>query len=237
MKVAVIVYGMLRELDTAVKTWNFLNHPDFDFYFSTWSESYQINEKLGVDIREEINEDMIKKHIPNANISILNESDFVFPGDIVYQNDKLIFHQKNGLKMVKDSGIKYDMLMLTRSDNYKTFYFGAEHFFTMNKKDRIYGQTAIYVSNLETFFLQDYFFVGDFDVMSEIIEAYPDTLPSNIHNFLAHQIIKLGYFVEDIKKFDVCLARPTLRGLSNINRDIVAEKFREWGENTNNNKK
>ncbi len=109
MKVAVIVYGMLRELDIAVKTWNFLNHPDFDFYFSTWSESYQINEKLGVDIREEINEDMIKKHIPNANISILNESDFAFPGDIVYQNDKLIFHQKNGLKMVKDSGIKYDM--------------------------------------------------------------------------------------------------------------------------------
>ena len=102
MKVAVLVYGMLREFDTAVKTWNFLNHPDFDFYFSTWSESYQINKNLNIDIREEITEDMITKHIPNAKISILDESNFVFPGDIVYQNDKLIFHQKNGLKMIKE---------------------------------------------------------------------------------------------------------------------------------------
>ena len=237
MKVAVLVYGMTRELDIAIKTWNFANHPDFDFYFTTWAESYQINENLGIDIREEITEETIKKHIPSAKVSILHESDFRFEGDIVYQNDKLIFHQKRGLKMIEESGIKYDILMLTRSDNYKTMYFGPERFFEFNAKDRIYGQTAIYISNLETFFMQDYFFIGDFEVMSTIIKAYPDSLSSNIHNFLAHQILRLGYFVEEIKKFDVCLARPNLRGIENITRDIVAEKFREWGENTKNNKK
>ena len=237
MKVAVLVYGMLREFDIAVKTWHFKDNPNFDFYFSTWDQSYQINENLGIDIREEITEDAITKHIPNAKVSIVSESDYKFPGDIVYQNDKLIFHQKKGLNMIKNSGIDYDILILTRSDNYHKFYFGPERFFEMNKKDRIYGQTAIYISNLEEFFLQDYFFVGDFNVMSEIIEAYPNSLPSNIHNFLAHQIIRLGYFVEDIKGFDVCLARPNLRGVDNITRDIVAEKFKEWGENTNNNKK
>lgn len=237
MKAAVIVYGMLREFDIAIKTWNFLNHPDFDFYFSTWKDSYQINKNLNIDIREIITEESIKRYIPNAKISILDEKNYQFPGDVVYQNDKLIFHQKNALRMIEESGVKYDILILTRSDNYKTFYFGPSRFFEMNMKDRIYGQTSIYISNLETFFLQDYFFCGDFDVMSNIIKAYPNSLPSNIHNFLAHQIIKLGYFVEEIKGFDVCLARPNLRGLENINRDLVAEKFREWGENTNNNKK
>ena len=88
MKVAVLVYGMIREIDIAIKTWNFLNHPDFDFYFTTWSESYQINDNLGIDIREEITEDTIRKHVPNAKISSLNESDLKCSGDLVYQNDK-----------------------------------------------------------------------------------------------------------------------------------------------------
>ena len=55
MKIAVIVYGMYREFDIAVKSWNFIDDSDFDFYFSTWSKSIQKCEPLGYDLNEDIN--------------------------------------------------------------------------------------------------------------------------------------------------------------------------------------
>ena len=54
MKTAVLVSGMYREFDIAVKSWNFLKDIDCDIYFSTWEKSVQNSEILNIHIEEHI---------------------------------------------------------------------------------------------------------------------------------------------------------------------------------------
>jgi hypothetical protein len=104
MKIAVIVYGMYREFDIAVKSWKFIGDSDFDFYFSTWSKSIQKCEPLGYDLNEDVTSEMISKHIPNAVIDIVNEDNVEFDfnglGLGLINSTKMIYHWKNGLKLI-----------------------------------------------------------------------------------------------------------------------------------------
>jgi hypothetical protein len=97
MKLAVLVYGMYREFDIVVKSWDFLNNIDSDVYFSTWDTSKQKNIRLGITIDEEVTEERIKKHIPNATTSVQSENKFTE----LSNSQKLMYHWKNCLKMVK----------------------------------------------------------------------------------------------------------------------------------------
>jgi len=80
MKTAVLVSGMYREFDIAVKSWKFLNDLDCDVYFSTWKKSVQSSTVLDIHIDEDVTEDMILKHIPNAKIKIYDVNDYDFFG-------------------------------------------------------------------------------------------------------------------------------------------------------------
>jgi len=107
MKIAILVYGMYREFDIAVTSWNFLSKFDCEVYFSTWSRSKQKNKKLDIIIDEEVTEKRILDHIKDANVLILDDvfSELTNP-------EKMIFHWKSGLKMIKKSGFfgKYDLI-------------------------------------------------------------------------------------------------------------------------------
>ena len=41
MRIAVFVYGMYREFDRAVPSWNFINDLNCDVYVSSWNHSKQ----------------------------------------------------------------------------------------------------------------------------------------------------------------------------------------------------
>ena len=115
MKIAVGFYGLYRTFDYTIQQWNhdiFKNH-DLDFYCSTWNRSMvrgkQPNEKEAIDVTK----DMILKKLPNANVSIFDE---YLVGWNINNWFKWTFHVRNLLTEIKQSKIKYDLVILLRFD-------------------------------------------------------------------------------------------------------------------------
>jgi hypothetical protein len=236
MKTAVLVSGMYREFDIAVKSWNFLKDIDCDIYFSTWEKSVQTSEILNIHIEEHITEDMILKHIPNAKVKIYNVNDFDFSGDVGYHNDKHLFLLKSSLNMIKESGIDYDLLIMTRPDNYSFYNYTPDFYSKLIKDDVIFGLTPIYITGKPTkeeYFLMDYYFMGHFKTLLNVIDSLPTNMPGNIHTEFARTIIKLDYYVVQLPEFDLKLVRPNVRDLKSeeITNESIQGKFMEWGQN------
>ena len=235
MKAAILVNGECRQLDIAIKSWKFLNEIDCDVYVSTWDKSIQINKNLNINIEEDIDENYIKKYLPNAEVQVLDKNNYDFSSDVFYHNAKQIFHWKNSLKMMQNSGKTYDIILMTRPDNYKFYDFDSSKFFELKNEKTLYGLLAIHVSGPDKqYFVPDYFFCGATDVITKFIESLPNEMPSNIHTDLSLHILSLNMYVHPIYDFDLLLARPTLRGIDNLTKEIVNNKFWEWGQNTNN---
>jgi hypothetical protein len=219
MKVAVIVYGEYREFDFVVKSWDFLEKLNCDVYISTWDRSVQINQDLGIYLDETITEEKVLNALPTAKVSIKKESDY-FDVNLSDANsearntNKMIFHMKNGLKMVHQSGIQYDFILLMRPDCYQNYpIMEPEYFYSHNQKDRIYGVSYINVTGKDSYFLSDILFVGNFGVMSEFISKLPEDLLGNVHTNLAKHIISLGLWVDRFNTFDVTVCRANVREL------------------------
>lgn len=236
MKTAVLVSGMCRQFDIAVKSWKFLNHLDCDVYFSTWKKSVQSSKVLNMHVEEDITENTILEHIPNAKIKIYDVNDFDFSGDRSYHNDKHLFLMKSSLNMIKESGVEYDMLIMTRPDNYSTYNYTPEIYSKFINEGVIYGLTPIYITGKpseETYFLVEYFFMGHFKTLYNVIDSLPTTMPGNIHTEFAREILKLDYYVVQLPDFNLQLIRPNVRELKpeEININSIFDKFMDWGQN------
>jgi hypothetical protein len=236
MKTAVLVSGMYREFDIAVKSWNFLKDIDCDIYFSTWEKSVQTSEILNIHIEERITEDMILKHIPNAKVKIYNVNDFDFSGDVGYHNDKHLFLLKSSLNMIKESEVDYDLLIMTRPDNYSFYNYTPEFYSKLIKEDVIFGLTPIYITGKPSkreYFLMDYYLMGHFKTLFNVIDSLPTNMPGNIHTEFARTVIKLDYYVVQLPEFDLKLVRPNVRNLKSeeISNETIQGKFMEWGQN------
>lgn len=231
MKTAILVNGEFREFDISIKSWKFLQEMDCDVYVSTWKKCIQYSRNINFHLEEDVSEENIRKHIPNATISILDINDFDFSGDVAYHNNKQTFHWKNCLKMAKESGIIYDQIMLIRPDDYLFYEPSYDTFRKLNEENLLYGLTKIIISPQGDYFLMDYFFFGNYTPMSLMIETLPNEMPDNIHTSLAKHIESIGLDVKQIDMFDICLVRPTMRGVEDINRQTLQNKWEEWGNN------
>jgi hypothetical protein len=89
--------------------------------------------------------------------------------------------------MSKENNIKYDFVMLTRTDNFIKCNFPSENFYLMNKKDRIYGTNSVELCGPKKFFVMDIFFWGDYDVMSNFITK---------NSFKTIKMKEIGDFIE-----------------------------------------
>jgi hypothetical protein len=225
MRLAILVYGMYREFDIAVKSWDFLNYIESDLYFSTWSRSAQKNLRLGITIDEEVTEERIKTHVPTAITSVQLEDNFTS----LTNPQKLIHHWNNCLKMVRESGKDYDLIMLTRPDSYKVIDKPYQRLFNYNKPNTIYGLDKITFNNNEPF-IQDIFFIGNFNVISNLIDTIPNNITS-IHQDLSKHILNLGYVVDTVDRIYVATTRANVRGMKELNIKNVFEKTMEWGDN------
>lgn len=235
MKAAVLVDGEFREMGITFDTWRFLKEIDCDVYVSTWSKCIQINKTLDIHIEEDIDENYVRSFFPDAKISINNIDDYDFSTDVFFHNAKQIFHWKNCLKMMKESGVEYDIVILTRPDNYFFYKFDSNKFFELNKEKTIYGQDTIHVSGPDKqYFVMEYFFLGSVESMSKMIETLPNEMPGNIHTQLSLHLLSLNMYVHPIYDYNLTLARPTLRGVEKLTPEIVNQKFWEWGQNINN---
>lgn len=236
MKTAVLVSGMYREFDIAVKSWKFLNDLDCDVYFSTWKKSIQSSKVLDIHIEEDVTEEMILKHIPNAKIKIYDVNDYNFSGDVEYHNNKHLFLLKSSLSMIKESGVEYEMLIMTRPDNYSFYNYEPEYYRKFIREDALFGLTPIYITgkpSMEQYFLLDYFFMGHFKTLYNVIDTLPTDMIGNIHTEFAKSVMKLDYYVVQLPEFDLKLIRPNVRDLKpeDITNETVQGKFMEWGQN------
>lgn len=236
-KVAVLLYGQLRELNIGVKSWKFKDKIDCDFYVSTWDKTKVESGSLNVIDEVDVTEEDILKSLPNAKISIVNETDFFddtqYP-QLCIKPIKVAFHMKNALRMVRESGVKYDFIMLTRSDMFLTFNFPYTEFFSMNKKNVIYGISKILKNPPENeLFIIDTFFYGEFETMSNFIRTLPNNL-GGMHTELSKHILQLGYDVVPLgTRMDCITIRPNCRELKDeeLTRQNIAIKQLEWGSN------
>jgi len=239
MKIAIIVYGMYREFDIAVKSWKFINDPAFDFYFSTWNKSIQKCQPLGYDLNEDIVPEMISKHIPNAVIDIVDENnvefDFSGLGNGLINSTKMIYHWKNGLKLIKESGKEYDLVVLMRPDSYMMLNDdGIKKLKKCFLDDRIYGCNYIHITGPEHYFLIDTFFCGTFHNISKLIETLPNKITMNIHTELAKHILSLGLYVDAVSEFNSAVVRPNVRDMEKnetLNLDTIIKYLRLWDSN------
>ena len=239
MKIAVIIYGMYREFDIAVKSWKFLNDSDFDFYFSTWSKSIQKCEPLGYDLNEDVTSKMISKHIPNAVIDVVNEDDVEFDfnglGPGLINSTKMIYHWKNGLKLIKESGKEYDLIVLMRPDSYMMLNDdGIKKLKECSLDDRIYGCNFIHITGLKHYFLVDTFFCGTFHNISKLIDTLPNKITFNIHTELAKHILSLGLYVDAVSEFNSVVVRPNVREFEKndvLNLEVLLKCLRIWDKN------
>jgi hypothetical protein len=227
MKTAVFVYGEYRDFDIVVKTWDFLKDLDCDVYVSTWDYSCQKNEILGYFVEKNVTKEMILDYVPNAKIMITNEKKHYGNEHYnVYPPEKVIFHSKNCLDIAKDSGIKYDQIIWTRTDNYTKFNFTRDEFYNMNKLDRIYGLSHIFLSSVNEFFVNDVFFISNYNVISNLIDKLPLHM-TRFHEDLASHIIKLNLFVEQIgHKIEFCTVRGNIGELNEDELLNMADVFR-----------
>jgi hypothetical protein len=237
-KIAILVFGLYREFEYAVRFWDFKNNPDCDFYFSTWNKSYKDNILYDHKFEFDVTEDMIRKHIPDGIISINDELEYVsnkyinFNGDYTYgrPQEKMFFNWKNGLKLIKESGKKYNQLMLIRFDMIYEFRFPFEEIYNCNAKDKIYNHTGGITINDGKSYVNDVFFIGDFDVMSNIIETFHGTEIEGPHFDIANHILSLNLTVENIKDIHAHLLRPNVRFYKeeDLTLENMIQSFNEW---------
>ncbi len=231
MKIAIFIYGEFREFDTVIKYWDFLEKFDNDIYLSTWDYSLQINNKLGIRRERIITDEMIKSVLPNSKYSILKESDYFED----YQNIsiknrawRVSMHWKNCLRMMKEFGKEYDFIMLTRTDNYTIFDLTEEKLCKLNRVDTIYGLQNVYLYKPKSFFVQDMFFLGDSNIISNFIDTLPLKL-SSLHNGLSEHIINSNLYVERIDCINITPYRPNcLNKNFDINFETINDKNLEW---------
>jgi hypothetical protein len=79
----------------------------------------------------------------------------------------------------------------------------------------------------------DYYFMGHFKTLLNVIDSLPTNMPGNIHTEFARTIIKLDYYVVQLPEFDLKLVRPNVRNLKSeeITNESIQGKFMEWGQN------
>lgn len=229
MKIAVLVYGMYREFDYAVKSWDYLFDLDCDFYFSLWNISKKTHVPTYCDIVKPVTSDMILKHIPNAKISLLNEDDL----DVsIPVSNKMVHHWVNGLNMIKNSEIKYDIIMLVRPDSYFFIKIPTDNVNYFNKKNVIYGTQGTFISSELHYVTEDRFLMGDFETISEFITTIDarKNIYKSIHHYISDSLFENRFSFVQIGGIVVSVLRPNfiLLDQNNVTHNQLEEKIHEW---------
>jgi hypothetical protein len=213
-KLVTLVGGMYREFDIAHKSWSFLNHSDSDVFISTWNKTFEINEKLNTHIQEDVDESRIKKHLPNANIKISEDTtNFTY----IY---KLIYHWKNLLDMVKKSGNKYDIAILIRPDFCIKENIKLNEFIDGINNTNMYSLTNVEVrSDYPFIYVNDCFFISKYENIERMIN-FLDLKSEfyDIHIYLSKYFIDNRVYVESIspKLIEYYVCRSIHRKTQNL---------------------
>ena len=147
----------------------------------------------------------------------------------------MIYHWKNGLKLIKESGKEYDLIVLMRPDSYMMLNDdGIKKLKECSLDDRIYGCNFIHITGLKHYFLVDTFFCGTFHNISKLIDTLPNKITFNIHTELAKHILSLGLYVDAVSEFNSVVVRPNVREFEKndvLNLEVLLKCLRIWDKN------
>lgn len=225
MRLAILVCGEYREFEQAHRSWDFLTKTDNDVFFSTWDKSIQENKGLDIYIEENITEDKIKQFLPNAFISIVDNS---INTSLPNNTHRMHYHWKNSLRLLEESGNNYTHVILTRPDIF--YYNHNEEYYDYDvkiKSDRLYGGERIVLVGNNVFGVDDTYFLGKYETIKEFIIELP--IETEMHQGLAKYIINKGWFIEQLH-MGTAIVRANCKELSQINMQSVSQKRQEWYE-------
>jgi len=229
-RIAVLISGEYREFAIAHKSWEFINNPKVDFYFSTWELSSQKNDKLGIKVKENITESVIRKYLPNCkNIDIGSGLSLKISNKT--NNQRMVNRWLRSIEMVEASGIHYDICMIIRPDLFLTY--DPDVFYKwlgVIQDDFIYTLSEPIISD---YFIQDLILVANRNTIINLKKLPINDLSEykDIHLWLAKEFSKIFYRVEKITGIgntDYCIVRPNTRNKIHINLYTVKKDADKW---------
>ena len=232
MKCGVLVFGQYRALDIAIKSWSFKDYFDCDFYVSTWNETHLKNVPYDLDLKFSVTEDLIRNHIPNAVINI--EKD---PNEDSRTFNRMIYHWKKSLELLIQSNKEYDIIILTRFDN-----FFAKFDWSIVDKDKFYsygGHSKDYGDLICPSSLSDFCFIGNKNAMITFIngiEGEPENCQVDIHRYIPLKITELNLPFDLLVDLNIIMVRPNCFNLhpKDHNYNSIRNLYDSWEYNNNN---
>ena len=175
MKIALLTYGEYRTADNAVSTWNILNTDhEIDVYVHTQNKSDE-TEILEEDIKKLFNE------VNECKIYLEDRDAYLY--DIEPKDIHLNFRSFRFLyQKLLESNKGYDFVIVNRLD---TTLFIRD----INNFLESYDNSALYTLNenitFENSFIQDHFFMGSFEIISNFLKNLPppNKLMDSHHDF------------------------------------------------------
>lgn len=163
MKIAVLISGEYRAFDICRPTMEFLNDPNVDVYISTWEQTIHNVPKIKKHYVEKITVERIKDDL-NRDAMIKVDKIDVLLNLPVKCSVPMIYRWKQGMEMIKKSGIHYDYIIITRTDLFFSRSRGIESISFHQFKNTL-GSTW---SGTE--FLNDLFLISSYKKIEELIE-------------------------------------------------------------------
>lgn len=211
MKVCYFLYGEVRTLDTAVKTWNILNHNNVDVIVFTQTKSIQKSKCLNIDESFEVNEEYIKKYLPNSNVYLENRDEYL--NNEWGHTHTNFYSYKYFLKILNSINKEYDFIIINRLDT-SLYIHDIDSLLSNYDKKTIYvNQKIIRDINYNPIFIQDHFFMGHSDIIKYIIENLPSPIElEDSHRGFAKYLDSLSFNISeyDNKLFSIHI-RPNMR--------------------------
>lgn len=164
MKIAVLISGEYRKFDVCRPTMTFLDDERVDVYVSVWDSTHYVLPLIDLDVKETVDKDQILE-ILGRSATVLVESSSVQSTLPRIYNCPMIHRWRQGFTMIRDSGINYDYVIITRPD----LYFNPTQQIDMNKFF-INGDSLLSTWSHENK-LGDIFMVATYEKMAEFIEA------------------------------------------------------------------
>jgi hypothetical protein len=232
MKTALCIYGMFKEFPRVVRSWKFLNHIDYDVYFSTYSINVERSDRLEIHVIEPVNKSDIISAFPSAGLVEINFSDYYgdkFIKHLGHNSNRMLYHWKKCWEMLIRADIKYDRVILIRPDllllNLNESLIPA---LTCNVDDYLYGLSPVLQAPPPTFLgTVDNMFIGNMYTIGRLIKQ--------INYIEDHD----RYFEYHLCKFlinnDIYVEPLGVRGLtSTVVRSNSRELFEMGGDNFDN---
>jgi hypothetical protein len=130
MKIAILISGEYRTFKYCRPSMSYLDDSRVDVYFSTWDKTTYASPKINLNKVENVTKEQIIADCGFNPVEIIIEDTESF-NEVKY-NSRMIHRWNTGFKMIVDSGIEYDYVIITRPDIYYEGPLDLNHLYKFN---------------------------------------------------------------------------------------------------------